>query len=236
MDTTVRWLGRGGYLLKNETASFAIDPFRGSAPNTAGRDAVFGTAGEPVDLVLCTHDHLGRLDPASFRDVAVSDRFAGPVSCLKALRRADPGLELLRFERGVSVSLGGFTITASAAIDTADSVGYLVETEDVCLYFTGETSFTAELLLHTRGFRPDVTLLNIDGGRDGFGCREAASFCKFLGTKTAVPGCRSGEESEAFRAALARTSPQTACVVLEKHLDYTIDEILFYSRRLSDTR
>ena len=233
MAATIIWLGQGGYLVKTEHGAFAIDPFCGSAKGNAERlyPPFLEKGSTTVDMVLTTHDHWDHFDPETYRDYIIPRVVVGPGSCMKALKASGLPVEGIQLNRGDILERSGFRIIATTADHTPDSVGYLVDFDRIKLYFTGDTLLTVKTLLPNINMAPDITFICINGKLGNMNYSEAASYCKAIGTKIAVPNHydlirHNTENPKEFTDSLAHTAPEIKSFVMEKKVEYRLDTIL----------
>lgn len=233
MSATITWLGQAGFILKTNGGTVAIDPFCGTAkgisermyPNDIEKDSIH------VDLVLTTHAHWDHFDADTYRDFVIPKEIAGPGTCMAALEKSGLDIPGTPLNRGGSLDRCGLHITATFADHDVDSVGYIVEFEGKKLYFSGDTLFTTRTITSNAGMAPDLTFICINGKLGNMNYFEAASYCKLLGTKNAVPMHydmirHNTENPQEFVNAAARVAPSVHPHVLERRKEYDLADLL----------
>lgn len=163
--TKLLYQGHGSLRLSTETAVVYIDPYAGE-----GYDI-------PADLILVTHGHHDH----NKTELPSKKRSCVMITHDDAIVMKGKNIEYKSFE------VCGILITAVPAYNKKHSrescVGYILDTGKLRLYFTGDTSFTAEMA-SIRGI--DYVFLPIDGiyNMDEI---EAAECAAVIGAKYAVP-------------------------------------------------
>jgi L-ascorbate metabolism protein UlaG (beta-lactamase superfamily) len=235
MSATLTWLGQGGFLVKTEKGSLAVDPFLGEALGSSERlyPPSLKNGSVHVDMVLTTHAHWDHFDPslATYRDFVIPELMVGPGSCMEALKKSGLDVEGKQLDRRQSMERAGFTITATSADHTPDSVGYIIEADGYKLYFSGDALFTTTTIVPNINLKPDISCICINGKLGNMNAYEAASYCKALGTKVGIPMHydlirHNTENPQEFVNALSHIAPETKGFVMERDTEYTISDIL----------
>ena len=65
---SIRWIGQGGYLLRDGDVEICIDPYLSNVVDRVAKrgrmvSAPFSPEELKSDVTVCTHDHLDHLDP-----------------------------------------------------------------------------------------------------------------------------------------------------------------------------
>jgi len=146
---------------------------------------------DPADIILVSHDHFDHCSPD---DVA---RLRGPRTVVLAEPAAAAKLGQARAVRpGEAVTVRGVTIHAVPAYNVnkfrapgklfhpreAGHLGWIVEFENVRVYFAGDTDFIPEM----RGMRCDVALLPVSGTYV-MTVDEAIQAARAIGPRAVVP-------------------------------------------------
>lgn len=216
LSIDMTWIGQAGFILEIDGKSICIDPYL--TDSLAAKENLVRMVPVPVepedldiDLYLITHNHGDHFDEATLVRVdKTSAIFAGPDSCnahFKAIGIEDENIILVNRED--SFEYEGMTITGVYAEHTNDSIGYVIEYDELTLYFLGDSTYT-EILTDVKSYNPDILVCCINGRAGNMGCEDAAKLAVELGVQYAVP-CHYGmfvqntEDPENFRIALEET-------------------------------
>lgn len=186
----IRPLGQSGYQLKTENSEIIIDPYLSDSVNrVAGRPRLLPLPISPADIccdaVICTHDHLDHLDPDTVAEINPRQLFITTnegKEKLKSLGKEN----VIALNKGESISLGDFEITAVFADHTVEAFGVIVRVEGKALYFSGDTLYN-EKLFDIADYHPDVTFICINGRLGNMSVEEALIVAKRIGAKVNVP-------------------------------------------------
>jgi len=229
----IQWLGQAGFILRTDNGSLAVDPFCGEAKGNARRiyPPFIEKGSVQVDMVLTTHIHWDHFDPTTYREYVQPKVIVGPGSCMKALRDSGLPIEGIRLDCGDVLERSGFRITAVMADHHIDSVGYVIEFDGLKLYFSGDVLFTSKTIMPNAGMNPDITFICINGKLGNMNFREAATYCRILGTKVGVPThydmiCHNTENPKEFIDAMPVYAPEVRTFVMERGREYQISELL----------
>ena len=186
----IKFLGQSGYLLKTENSEIIIDPYLSDSVNrVAGRPRVLPIPIDPQDIncdaVICTHNHLDHLDPDTVKDIPVDQFF---------ITTNEGKIELEKFGKtnvatlnaGEGITVGDFEITAVFADHTVEAFGLIVKAENKTLYFSGDTLYN-EKLFEIAKYKPDITLICINGRLGNMNVEEALITAKRIGAKINIP-------------------------------------------------
>lgn len=186
----LRFLGQSGYELSSGNSRILIDPyFSDIVGKLQGRPRMHPvplTIEEmPCDCVICTHNHLDHLDPETVVLFPENQSFITTVEgCPVIEKLGRPHVTSL--QEGDTVTVGDFTITAVFAMHSTEAFGLIVEAEGIRLYFSGDTLFS-EQLFEIQKYRPDVTLICINGRLGNMNTEEAITVAKAIGAKVNIP-------------------------------------------------
>ncbi|MDX0483521.1 MBL fold metallo-hydrolase [Sinorhizobium medicae] len=185
------WLGQPGFVILTSRFRIAIDPYLSDslAEKYKGKRfehdrmmpaPIAPSELGPVDLVLVTHQHTDHMDPQTLVPIAEANpdcRFLLPRAALGAAqeRIGVQSERLVPIDAGESVEpLPGFTVSAiRAAHETLERtpegwhrfLGYVVATDGVRLYHSGDTIPHEGLVEEVAPFRVDLALLPVNGRR-----------------------------------------------------------------------
>lgn len=186
----IRFLGQSGYELCSGSTRILIDPyFSDIVGRLQGRPRLHPipmTPEEmPCDAVLCTHNHLDHLDPETVVQFPQMQKFyttAGGCQALCELGRTN----CTPIAPEQTIAVGDFSVTAVPAFHSTEAVGLIVKAEDITLYISGDTLFHEELF-KIADYKPDVTLICINGRLGNMTCEEALVTAKAIGAPINIP-------------------------------------------------
>lgn len=187
---TIRWIGQSGYILKTGQTKIAIDPYLSDSVNrVAGRPRLRPIPVKPealaCDGVICTHNHLDHLDPDTVCAMPREQFFITTKEGKEALARL--GREnAAALAEGERIKIGDCSITAVYANHTVEAFGIILQAEGKTVYFSGDTLFDEKLFEISR-FKPDMTLICINGKLGNMNVEEALITAKNIGAKINVP-------------------------------------------------
>ena len=232
MSGTIKWLGQAGFIVKTDTGSFTVDPFMVEPPDDSERlyPPYMKEGEEHVDIALSSHEHWDHFSPETYEKYVTPDVIVGPKAVMTALEKSGlkiPGIEL---NRNQTLERCGFKITATMADHTPDSVGFLVEVEGKKLFCSGDSLFTTRLCVANCRLDPDVAFVCINGKLGNMTVFEAASYCKLLGVKTAVPTHydtirHNSENPNTFLRGLSRMAPEIKGIIMERGVEVPLDSL-----------
>lgn len=144
-----------------------------------------GTAREPADIVLVTHEHYDHCDPEAVarltKDGTVIVAAAGAAAKLRGDVRA--------VNAGDVVQASGVTVTATEAYNVNKKfhprglgVGYLVAVDGGTIFHAGDTDDIPE----THGLKPDAALLPV-GGTYTMDVPEGVAASRAIGATVSIP-------------------------------------------------
>ena len=184
----LRPLGQSGYELKTSRTRILIDPYLSDIVGRLhGRPRLLPVPSVemPCDGVFCTHNHLDHLDPETAvlfpEDQAFFSTPEGCVVLHKLGKKHTTDMQL-----GQSIVLGDMEIIPVFAAHTVDAIGLVVKAEGITLYFSGDTLYS-EKLYEIGEYRPDITLICINGRLGNMTCDEALLTAKAIGARVNVP-------------------------------------------------
>ncbi len=187
---TIRFLGQSGYVLKTEKTEIIIDPYLSDSVNrVAGRPRTLPIPINPQNIscqaVICTHNHLDHLDPDTVAQINDEQFFITTNEGKKELNQL--GKEhVVSLNVGESTVVGDIEITAVFADHTVEAFGLIVKAENKTLYFSGDTLYN-EKLFDIAKYKPDITLICINGRLGNMNVKEALMTAKKIGAKINIP-------------------------------------------------
>lgn len=231
----LKWIGQGGYIITLGSKILCIDPYLSNS--VLGLDGFNRLVPIPimprnlnVDMIIATHDHMDHLDEETLKYTNYNDIFyAGPDSCIRHFKLLGIKEEkLITLNIGDSISLGDAKITAVYADHIIDSIGVIVDYNDITIYFVGDSLFN-ERLFEVKKFDVDIIVTCINGKLGNMNYVEAAQLTKGLQVKVGIP-CHYGmfaentENPKKYEKELFCS--EVAYLELESNKDYDIDEII----------
>lgn len=181
-------LGQAGFVLKNSASDIlVIDPYLTRAIEINNPGTEFARAFDPVlqpediagaDAVLISHHHDDHMDLATLQALSVVNRtmpfYIPPVDAV-ALNESFPHLEgnIQQAKTGEEFNVGNFRIRPIASAHSEYEkneqgydryLGYLITTDDITFYHSGDTLVTEELEKELSMIKPDIAALPINGG------------------------------------------------------------------------
>lgn len=186
----LRFLGQSGYELKSGNTRILIDPYFsdivGRLQNRPRLHPIPMTPEEmPCDGVFCTHNHLDHLDPETVTLFPAEQRFYTTADGCNKLRELNRHC-VQAMEQGSTVTVGEISVTAVPAFHSCPAMGLIVKAEGITLYFSGDTLYD-EKLFDIAAYKPDVTLICINGRLGNMNCDEALITAKKIGARVNIP-------------------------------------------------
>jgi len=180
------WLGQSGFLVKSRHGLLAVDLYlsehltkkyesTGRPHLRMTRAPIRGKDLEHVDLVLASHKHSDHFDPETLPDLMASSQalLVLPEAIRdNALALSLPADRLLGLDARDRVERAGFCVravpSAHEGLDTDRAgrhlyLGYVIESEGLRIYHSGDTLAYEGLSKHLGPQRLDVMLLPING-------------------------------------------------------------------------
>lgn len=193
MNYSIRWIGQGGFILKDLDAIVCIDPYLSDIVEKRQglkRLVPYAVLPEELDagLIICTHNHMDHLDEDTISRINPENKsFAGPNSC--QIKFAEIGIlqnRRILLDRDMSIEFKGFKITAVYANHTLDSIGLLISHKSVNIYISGDTLYDQKLMDMAK-FNVDVAIICINGKLGNMNVNEAISLTNEIKAKVGIP-------------------------------------------------
>lgn len=224
----IRSLGQSGYELQSGSTHILIDPYLSDSVNrVAGRARLLPIPINPsnikCDAVICTHDHLDHLDPDTACQISKEQFFITTgegKTHLEKLGRTNVAV----LHPGESMTVGDFQITAVFADHTVEAIGLMVEGSGKKLYFSGDTLYN-EKLFQLAAYKPDITLICINGRLGNMNAEEAIKVAKKIGARVNIPNhydmfASNSEDPHLFADRIEGSR------ILEFNKSYSLEELL----------
>ncbi len=193
----LNWIGQAGFVIKTSKDTIVcIDPYySNSIERYDGRSSRrmwynrFIIENFKPDLVLCSHDHLDHTDPETLPLIyAFSEsQFYGPASSyrhMKNMKMSEDRIKKLKMNE--KYSFQDFNFKTVFADHTKDSMGFIIEINNLIIYFTGDTSFNKKLFNYSKN-NIDIMISCINGKYGNLDVKEAAILAKKLNVKMVIP-------------------------------------------------
>lgn len=231
---TFEWIGQAGVIVRTPSAVIAVDPFCGTAKDNSERiyPNDIPKRGVLADAVLSTHAHWDHFDPETYRDYVIPETIVGPTSCIRALEKEELDIPGVRLDIGETTQIKDVKIKAvTASHSDPFSVGFLLEVCGKKVYFCGDTLFTGEIIVRNAGMEPDLSFVCINGKLGNMNHYEAASYCKIIGSKAAVPVHydlirHNTENPKEFIDSMKKIAPSIKVTVMERRKEYGMEQLL----------
>ena len=184
----LRFLGQSGYELKSGRTCILIDPYLSdSVGKLHGRPRMLPVPAVeiPCDGVLCTHNHLDHLDPETVAMFPDTQPFFTTKEGCDALKKMGKH-QCTALTLGQPVTIGDFSVTAVFAAHSCEAMGLIIKAEGITLYFSGDTLFD-EKLFQIADYKPDITLICINGRLGNMTTEEALITAKKIGARVNIP-------------------------------------------------
>ncbi len=192
------WLGQAGFLIRNsKNEQMAIDIYLSDLSerldgNKRLTQSIVDAEDLEVDIILASHHHTDHLDLDSLSVMLQKD--SKLYCCNKSYELCKTAK--LPMEKVVSVQVGdvvcdkGFLIEAVFADhgDTApDALGFMIETEGIKIYFTGDTSYQFEKMSYAVNKKCDILIAPINGEYGNMNERDAAMLAGQIKANLTIP-------------------------------------------------
>ena len=232
-SVAVFWIGQGGFMIKTSNNKIVcIDPYLSNCVERI--EGLVRLVPAPLlpeeveaDIILLTHDHIDHLDPDSILEISQTSGapLIGPTSVIRHLLKlgVEPS-QVIELNRGNIMELNSIRIGAVPAIDsTGDGVGYILKSDGVTTYITGDTHYVyAHEIDSVKIALIDILITCINGNPrySNLNIREAAQLTLALQPQYVIPmhyGMfkENTADPAKFLEALATTKSVTKPILLE---------------------
>jgi L-ascorbate 6-phosphate lactonase len=241
------WLYQAGIALKTPGGTIImVDPYLSdSVMRSYQQPRNVPPPLDPLEVkahaLLATHSHEDHLDPDSIMAFLSHDaaQFVGPPTTVEKVVAA--GVDRARtkpVQRGGVVNVGDVAIRAVHARHlvgsepTPDAVGYVLETDAVSVYHSGDTEYDSEIVSDTRGVT--ASFVPINGTTGNMNAHEAAMLAWLQGAALAMPfhyglwrdadyGQGATLDPQLFVETYHRLNPSGRALVLQVGVAVTLD-------------
>ncbi len=224
----ITWIGQSGYIIKTETAEIIIDPYLSDIVNKISNrprliPALIKAQEIRADAVICTHAHMDHLDTETVKKIPEKQFFVTTEEGARIIQNSGHK-NVFPLHIGETIRIKNIKIKAVYAKHTIEAFGILLQTETICLYFSGDTLYD-EKLFSIAEYCPDISFLCINGKLGNMNVKEAARIAKKIGAKINVPNhygmfASNTEDPRKF------TSYLTNGFIMEYGKEYEIENIL----------
>lgn len=184
----LRFLGQSGYELKSGQTRILIDPYLSDiVGKLQGRPRLLPIpeVEKPCDGVFCTHNHLDHLDPETVVQFPENQVFYTTADGCRVLQELGK-IHTVPVSQEQTVTVGDFSVTVVPAFHSCEAMGLVIKAEGITLYFSGDTLYS-EKLYEIGEYRPDITLICINGRLGNMTCDEALLTAKAIGARVNIP-------------------------------------------------
>ncbi len=195
----IMFMGGAGFYIKLGTGeTFMIDPYLSDCAEEGGNfkrltPRIFDPRYLRPDLLLCSHEHPDHLDFVAVPKIMDNEYTllcTTPIAADHAISSGVNSKRIRRMHRGDRITFQGVDIHAVFSDHgelSPDAVGFIITTEDIKIYFTGDTSFCDEVKQIAMDEKPDLILPPINGMYGNLNEVEAAELCELSGAKWVIP-------------------------------------------------
>ena len=187
----VTYLGHGGFHLELANLHLVVDPFISGNPLAPPIDI----DGLKADYILLTHGHI---DHILDTERIAKNNSAKIVSCYEiANHYIAKGIKAIQMNHGGTLRLGNVHIKMVNAVHTSsyddgsyagNPAGFVIYTDDVCVYFSGDTALTMDMKLIPMTCPPLTVAVLCIGDHFTMGYKDAALAAKFVEASKVI-GC-----------------------------------------------
>lgn len=164
----ITWLGHSGFRIQIEGAVLLIDPWLTGNPMFPKNRADEATLG--ATHVLLTHGHGDHTGDGPAIAKAQGIPMVGIYDLMGHLQAAH-GVEIIGFNKGGTVDLGGAKVTLvnashSSTLDgvpVGSEAGFMIAGEGHVIYVTGDTDIMADMGWMAEYHQPDIGILSCGG-------------------------------------------------------------------------
>lgn len=192
----ITWLGHSSFRIAIAGQVLLIDPWLTGNPMLAS--TAHDAALEGVTHILVTHAHFDHAGDAP----ALAKRLGVPVAGqfdLMSWWEKSEGLDVIGFNKGGTIDLGGVKVTMVNAIHSSSigtdegpramgtECGYMIAGEGHTIYLSGDTDVMADMKVFNDLHAPDIGILAAGGHFTMDMARAAYAARTFFDFKTVIP-------------------------------------------------
>lgn len=193
------WLGQGGFAVKNHAGKvLLLDPYLSDYVEKISGPAFARLVPPPLPVLQCradylvlTHEHEDHTDDEAVPGLVSANPemkiFAPGAARDKALRLTGQKAAVSLFQRGDHAEAGGFSLNAVRADHTEDSIGLMLKSGGVTLYFTGDGEYSEEVFGEAAAFRPQYVVAVINGKWGNMDAAQAVDMMRFFPEAVCIP-------------------------------------------------
>lgn len=197
-ELLISWIGQAGFVIKNsKNKILAIDVYLSDLAmrkdgNKRLTPSILKAQELKTDVILVTHSHTDHLDLDSLPVMIEEDTnlYCSTESFKLCVKNGFPKEKLHEVEEGDTFEDSGYQIKATFADhgDTSpDAVGFLICSDNINVYFTGDTSYQQERLINSSGEKVDILLVPINGEYGNMNENDAAMLADQLKAVLTIP-------------------------------------------------
>ncbi|MEJ8735463.1 MBL fold metallo-hydrolase [Mediterraneibacter sp. ICN-202921] len=226
----IMWLGQAGFLFKNSKQKvLAVDIYLSDLAmkkdgNKRLTPAVISKEELKADIVLASHSHTDHLDLDSLPEILKGEtKIYCSESCVELCLQSDiPAEKIQIMKEGKEIEDAGYKVRAVFADhgDTdLDAVGFLIESEGIRIYFTGDTSYQSERMKKAFKEKVHILIAPINGEYGNMNECDTAMLAKQSGADLTIP-ChfwtfsRHQGNPYLFETAMRMTAPEQTAYVM----------------------
>jgi L-ascorbate 6-phosphate lactonase len=188
---SIRWIGQGGYLLRDGDVEICIDPYLSNVVDRVAKrgrmvSAPFSPEELKSDVTVCTHDHLDHVDTDAIPLMKKGNMlFLAPTHARDTLAACGV-TRYAPFDEGAVYRIGNFKLTAVFAEHSVPAIGVVIEHGGVTLYFSGDTEYH-ERLCELANRNIDIMFICINGRLGNMNVEEAVRLTEQIAPRVGVP-------------------------------------------------
>lgn len=197
-ELLLMWMGQAGFVLKNSAGKIlAIDVYLSDLAmrqdgNKRLTSALVTAEELKTDVILASHSHTDHLDLDSLPIMLREDtRLFCTKDCYRLCQEAGLPMEKVQsIWEGSHFEEQGYRVDAVYADhgDTSpDAVGFLIESEGIRVYFTGDTSYQCERMKSACARKIDLLLTPINGEYGNMNENDAAMLAELSDAVLTLP-------------------------------------------------